>query len=263
MRLPAMMAGVGCLALTFGLVTVRGQRSLADLDIEFTEAKMTLRSVTEANADLQRRNEALENTVRSLTESLAIANSEAEVFRRESGELKLRLEALGIEGAGSDTAKLQQRLLKAVSDLRLATLENEALKERLLALSESLVPFLKAAVTDDVQSRMDVEAQVREASAALGETPGGAQKASAAAATLTDAMVISVKEDLSLVVANVGSSQGVRMGMPFQVWRKDSRIGLVRVVDVRDRICGAVIQNLDLKEEQINVGDRLKVDARQ
>ncbi len=224
---------------------------------------MTLQTVTDANADLQRRNKALEETVRSLTESMAVANSEAEVFRRESGELKLRLEALGIDGAGSDESKLQQRLLKAVSDLRLATQQNAALTDNLLGLCEALVPFLKAASIDDVQARMDVESQVRAAYATLGDTPVGAQPATAAAATLTDAMVISVKEDLSLVVANVGSRHGVRMGMPFQVWRKDSRIALVRVVDVRDRICGAVIQDLDLSEGQINVGDRLKVDARQ
>ena len=224
---------------------------------------MTLQSVTDANADLTRRNKALEETVRSLTESLAIANSEAEVFRRESSELKLQLEALGIEGAGSDESKLQQRLLKAVSDLRLTTQENATLKDNLLGLCESLVPFLKAASIEDAQARMDVETQVRQAYATLGDTPAGAQPASATAATLTDAMVISVKEDLSLVVANVGSRHGVRMGMPFQVWRQESRIALVRVVDVRDRICGAVIQNLDLDRGQINVGDRLKVDAQQ
>lgn len=249
--------------MTLGSVTARGQRSLADLDIEFTEAKMTLQSVTVANAELQRRNKALEDTVRSLTESMAIANSEAEVFRREAGELKLRLEALGIDGATSDESKLQQRLLKAVSDLRLASQENASLKDSLLGLCEALVPFMKAVSAKDVQARMDVETQIRRAYASLGDTPTDVQAASAAAASLTDAMVISVKEDLSLVVANVGSKHGVKMGMPFQVWRKDSRIALVRVVDVRDRICGAVIQNLDLDKGQINVGDRLKVDARQ
>ena len=49
--------------------------------------------------------------------------------------------------------------------------------------------------------------------------------------------------------------------MPFQVWRGDDRIGLVRVVDVREKIAGAVIQDLDSKEK-IKVGDRLRVDAR-
>jgi hypothetical protein len=35
----------------------------------------------------------------------------------------------------------------------------------------------------------------------------------------------------------------------------------LRVVDVRQKICGAVIQEMDSKKERIKVGDRLQVDA--
>ncbi len=51
--------------------------------------------------------------------------------------------------------------------------------------------------------------------------------------------------------------------MPFQVIRGEKLIGTVRVVDVRENIAGAVIQNLSSEKERIKVGDRLKVDARQ
>jgi hypothetical protein len=51
--------------------------------------------------------------------------------------------------------------------------------------------------------------------------------------------------------------------MPFQVWRDNRKIGTVRVVDVRDRICGAIIQNLESEKEPVKTGDRLRVDARQ
>jgi hypothetical protein len=68
---------------------------------------------------------------------------------------------------------------------------------------------------------------------------------------------------MALVVGNIGKKQGVNVGMPFQVWRESRKIGDVRVVDVRDRICGAVIQNLVTEKEQIKKGDRLRVDARQ
>ena len=40
-------------------------------------------------------------------------------------------------------------------------------------------------------------------------------------------------------------------------------IATLRVVDVRQRICGAVIQEMDSEKEKIKVGDRLQVDARQ
>jgi hypothetical protein len=72
-----------------------------------------------------------------------------------------------------------------------------------------------------------------------------------------------VKEEWSLVVGNMGEQQGVKMGMPLRVMRNDKVIARLRVVDVRQKICGAVIQEMDSKKEQIKVGDRLQVDARQ
>ena len=51
--------------------------------------------------------------------------------------------------------------------------------------------------------------------------------------------------------------------MPFKVLRGDRVIGTVRVVDVRERIAGAVIQDLSSDKEKIKQGDRLKVDAQQ
>ena len=62
----------------------------------------------------------LRNSLQSLTEALALANSEAEVFKRQATELSLRLEALGIPGLEGDPSKVEQRLLAAVRDLRLA-----------------------------------------------------------------------------------------------------------------------------------------------
>ena len=49
--------------------------------------------------------------------------------------------------------------------------------------------------------------------------------------------------------------------MPFRVWRGDREIGLVRVVDVREKISGAVIQTLGSDTDTVKVGDRLRVDA--
>ena len=92
---------------------------------------------------------------------------------------------------------------------------------------------------------------------AAGEPRG--ERAGTVPATLTDAKVISIKEELALVVANVGRRQGVKVGMPFKVVRGDGEIGLVRVVDVRDGISGAVIQSLESDKNKIKVGDRLQV----
>lgn len=235
--------------------------SLSDLDIEFSEAKMTLETVSAANAELREQLKVAQEQVRSLSISLAIANSEAEVFKRESGELKLRMEALGIEAAGSNKNKLEQRLLKAVSDLKIVQGEKDNLADHLVRVSEAILRFIKTAVSTDAEARLAVEAEMRAANDAMGLPSSEMVEAVPATSTLTDAMVISVKDEIGLVVANVGSRQGVKIGMPFEVSRKGARIGVVRVVDVRQKISGAVIQDLNPKEK-VKVGDKLRVDAR-
>jgi hypothetical protein len=79
--------------------------------------------------------------------------------------------------------------------------------------------------------------------------------------SLMDGNVISVKDEWSFVVGNLGEKQGVKIGMPMRVMRDDRKIATLRVVDVRQKICGAVIQEMNSEKEKIRVGDRLQVDA--
>lgn len=53
------------------------------------------------------------------------------------------------------------------------------------------------------------------------------------------------------------------MGMPLRVMRADKLVATLRVVDVRQKICGAVVQEMDSEKDKIKVGDRLQADARQ
>lgn len=255
------MVVVAGLSFALSAAGAGGNGSLSDLDIEFTEAKVTLQTVTDDNQSLQKQLAQSRKTIGSLTESLAESNSEAEEFRRKCGDLTLRMEALGIDA--SNESKLQQRLLKAVSDLRIVQGEKEKLSDQLVRLTEAMLRYLKSASSTDADARMSVEAEMRNANEALGLPSSQAHDAAAVPSTLVDAMVVTIKEDLALVVANVGSRQGVKIGMPFQVIRGDSEIGIVRVVDVRESISGAVIQNLDSDKNKIKVGDRLKVAAQQ
>ncbi len=240
---------------------IPGLSSLSDSEIEFSEARLTLQQAALENKALARRLALAEETIESLTQSLAVANGEAEEFRRISAELKFRMEALGLDAASGDRAKLEQRLLKAVSDLRLLRQEKEELADRLVALLEVVVRYSMVSEGADPETRMELETQLREANGALGIVQSNVAEVKAVPATLTDAMAISVKDDLSLVVANVGSKQGAKLGMPFRVWRGDREIGLVRVVDVREKIFGAVIQTLGSDRDRVKVGDRLRVDA--
>jgi len=72
-----------------------------------------------------------------------------------------------------------------------------------------------------------------------------------------------VKEEWALVVGDLGAKQGVKIGMPLRVVREGKTIATLRVIDVREKISGAVIQELVSEKVEIKVGDRLQVDARQ
>ena len=239
--------------------------SLSDLDIEKTEARMTLEKALAENEHLKNQVQGLqekltvtEATSKRSTESLALATGEAEVFRRQAGELKLRLEALGIEGGSGATTKLEQRLLTAASDLRLAENDRTQLREALTGLSEAAKRFEQKATDADAKRNLDTA--LHKATDALNSVSA---KAPVTAGTLSDAIVINTSDELALVIANIGSKQGVTSGMPFQVLRNEHIIGTVRVVDVREKIAGAIIENLTSEKDRIKVGDRLKVATRQ
>jgi len=206
--------------------------------------------------ELRRQLSLSQETVQTLTTSLAESNAEAELFRRKFADLQLRMEALGLASASKDRAKLEQRLLTAVSDLQLAQKERGQYRDQMMQLSETMLRYLKTAEGGDAQARMDVETQLRSMNALVDKSA----KAQPQNGSLLDGSVISVKEEWSFVVGNFGAREGVKIGMPLRVKRGDDVVAKLRVVDVRERICGAVIQ--ESGKEKIKVGDRLEVDAR-
>jgi len=210
------------------------------------------------NEVLRRQLSIEQESLKALTSSLAESNAEAELFRRKYSDLELRMEALGLASANKDRAKLEQRLLAAVSELQLAKKERDDYRDQMLRLNEAMLRYLKTSQGGDPQARMDVETQLR-------STNNLATRSSSAPElpepSLMDGRVISVKDEWSLVVGNLGEKEGVKIGMPMRVLRDDRRIATVRVVDVRQKICGAVIQEMDSEKEKIKVGDRLQVDA--
>ncbi len=249
-----------CLALARGLAAE--DSSLSDSNLETAEAKVTPETLFSQN-DLLRKQLSLDRETRkTLTESLVVSNAEAELFRRKYSELQLRMDALGVESVSKDRAKLEQRLLKAVSDLQLMNREKEAYREQLLKLTETMLRYVKSTPSADPQARAEVEAQVRATNQLLIAKENGVPN-DGAGPNLMDGKVISLKEEWSLVVGNLGAQQGVKIGMPLRVVRGGKTIATLRVVDVREKISGAVIQELDSEKVRIKVGDRLQVDARQ
>jgi hypothetical protein len=232
--------------------------SLTESKIEGADTKVTAEELRAQNETLRRELFLARESVRTLTDSLAESNLQAEVFRRRFTDLELRMEALGLESADKDRSKIEQRLLSAVSDLQLLQKEREQYRDQALRLSEAILHLLKTSTGGDAQARMDVETQLRSLNGLVAKADNPAVET----ATLMDGSVISVKDEWSLVVGNIGERQGVKTGMPLRVMRGDKQIATLRVVDVRQRICGAVIQKMDSEKEKIKVGDRLQADAR-
>jgi hypothetical protein len=247
----AVMILVGCVTLARGLAA-EGNSSLSDSKNEGVTAGALLAQQEE----LRRQLSLSQETVKTLTASLAESNAEAELFRRKFADLELRMEALGLASASKDRAKLEQRLLTAVSDLQLAQKERDQYRDQMMQLSETMLRYLKTAEGGDAQARMDVEAQLRGMNALVDKST----KAQPQNGSLLNGSVISVKEEWSFVVGNFGAREGVKIGMPLRVKRGDDVVARLRVVDVRERICGAVIQ--ESGKEKIKIGDRLEVDAR-
>jgi hypothetical protein len=260
-RLPKSAIGILQLALWGALVCYgsdAGNSSLSESKIEKTEHAVTAETLLEQNERLRKQLSIEQESVKTLTSSLAESNAEAELFRRKYSDLELRMEALGLASANKDRAKLEQRLLAAVSDLQLARKGRDEYRDQVLRLNEAMLRYLKTSQGGDAQARMDVETQLRSTNDLVTKSDSGLDVPQP---SLMDGSVISVKDEWSFVVGNLGEKQGVKIGMPMRVMRDDRKIATLRVVDVRQKICGAVIQEMDSKKDKIKVGDRLQVDA--
>jgi len=271
---------VGCITLAQGLAA-EGNSSLSESKTENAGAsdtsaagvspaasansqparlpsEVTAAGLLQQNEDLQRQLSIARESLKALTSSMAESNAEAELFRRKYSDLQLQMEALGLASANKDRAKLEQRLLAAVSDLQLAQKVRDQYRDQMLRLDEAVLCYLKTSQSGDAKARMDVETQLRSIDRLATKSSNAPDLPEP---SLMDGNVISVKDEWSFVVGNLGEKQGVKIGMPMRVMRGDQRIATLRVIDVRQRICGAVIQEMDSKKERIKVGDRLQVDA--
>ena len=187
--------------------------------------------------------------------ALAEANRESEEFRQLYRDLQLKVEELGLETIRSDKA-LQDRLIKAVRERQMFKDRNKEAYEQLIKLSEAVMDYVKTATAGDPQARLRVEGELRRTDELLGF--GGVKKAPIREVDINDGQVISFKDELRLAVLNIGRRSGVRVGMPIEILRKDRSVGTALVVDVRDAISGAIIQETFREGDRVQVRDRVK-----
>lgn len=236
--------------------------SFTDLNIEYGELKLALGAALSENMQLR---EDIAENAKALSDarrSILDISSEAALFKAQTLQMRLRMDALGIGAVSGGSPKLEQRLLSAVNQLRAMELKKSRVSEALVRLTEAAGLYVKADPGQNAESRLTLETEIRNSNSAL-LTESMAPDAPTAIPSLENGRVISANATLSLVVVNMGFSSGVKLGMPMQVVRDQQVIGRVRVVDVREKISGAVIQDLVSQKKQFKIGDHVNVAAEQ
>lgn len=207
-------------------------------------------------------NRRLKADIEDAKSNSANATQEAEIFRRQIKSLSERMEILG--GNATDPSKLEQRLLQAVHDLQISDRTRRDVTAEIRRLTQCSTEYLK---NPDKETKTVLEAELHKATETLlkaeaGDNASPDEKPNSLIPDLMNAKVSAVKSELGCVVINIGHEQGVKIGAPFQVRRKDKVVGTIRVVDVRQIFSGSVIQNLVSDKDPIQLGDTIQMDAR-
>ncbi len=207
-------------------------------------------------------NRRLKAEIEDAKSNSANATQEAEIFKRQIKSLSERMEILGANA--TEPSKLEQRLLQAVHDLQASDKARRDIATESRRLSQSSTEYLK---NPDQETRTVLQAELHKVAETLLKADAVDiahldEKSASLLPDLMNAKVSAVKPELACVVINIGHEQGVRIGAPFQVCRKDKVIGTIRVVDVRQVFAGSVIQNLVSDKDPIQLGDTIQMDAR-
>ncbi|HUJ08759.1 MAG TPA: hypothetical protein VL171_01915 [Verrucomicrobiae bacterium] len=218
------------------------------------ELRVLVESLTAENRRLKLDLEQHETIIRLLTENLAIARTESELFQKKWSEAQLRAQTLGVNFADDSLTHLQRQVVESVRELYLAQAERQRLVEQLERLLQAVEK--RGAVAEELE-RTKALLAATEQPAGNAVATGKAAKGQAVG-TLEFATVLDVNPSLRLVVLNVGMLEGVRVGMPLVVLRGDRVVAELKVVEVRPRICGALIERVE-KKVILKAGDTARV----
>lgn len=192
---------------------------------------------------------ALQKENRALQQALTQANEKESQATEQLAQIKLRLEALGknLLDGGDD------RLVQAAADLQVSQERVQLLEQSVTKLIAAVQDYIKLSVVSEPKSRLFLETSLRELDVSLGLR----QKPlpDIRAGSLQKANVVSIDQETNMIVLNLGSNQGAKIGMTFQLSRGLNPCGKAIVADVRKEICGAFIVTSDETKEQPHTGD--------
>jgi hypothetical protein len=199
------------------------------------ELHVLVESLSADNRRLKTDLEQRETIIRLLTENLAVARTESELFHKKWSEAQLHAQTVGADFGDNNAARTQRQLAESVRALYLADAE----RQRLVVQVQRLI--------DALQKPGDVAGELARTKAlfeAADQPPSGLATNSQAQGGLGAATVLDVNPDLRLVVLNIGQTRGARIGMPMVVVRGERVVAELKVVEVRQRICGALIERV-------------------
>ena len=219
----------------------------ADKEVEILELKTALEAALKKNEILNKNLAEFEATNSNLKNSLMASNAEAVEFRKSYNDVRLQLEAYGIESVTDGKSGVETRLLKAMNDIRILEEKTDDF-EALINLSDATLQLVDAAKSEENEELIKVVKQaVNDSDDALGIGTGSTQDGFVNG-TIHEASIIGVNDDHGVVILNIGTLSGAKIGMPFRLFRKDRPVGNSIIIDVRDNVSAALIKNLKIQK---------------
>lgn len=247
----------------FSLLIAAGVAGVhADDRLELQELHTTLQVAAAKIQALEAQGTAAKDKGDALAQSAAAANAESTELKDRYEKLRGLLEGLGVGALENSKDQTQERLLAALSDLRIMQEQRDQLAESLIGLAEAGLELMKSVQNADPAVADRLNKAITAADAALVKI-GGDPTGGHAVGDLQNARVVSLKNELGIAVLSIGAKDGVKPGMPFEIFREDKPIAKVLVTEVRNSVCGAVVQELASAADPVRVGDRGRVDLNQ
>lgn len=212
----------------------------------------SLKQETEAS-----RIERLENQLKATQESLLLANSELQVLRQSYQELRLKIEALGVDALTADEKRLQEKVVQAVKEVYQAEKDRRDGRELLETWVHTTQQLLKTAQGLDPARRSAYEEVLRTTREYL---EGRGAVRFALGRGLKDGQILDINSELGSVIINLGQKHEVKVGMPFRVFRESLLVGRIKVLQVREHVSAALIERVE-KGNELKIGDRVSVAA--
>jgi hypothetical protein len=233
--------------------------------LKLQEMTVAFRRLISDYAQLKTELAEKDQAIKTLSASLATAQAEAAQLRQQQAQKPAAASA----APAGDPAKLQQQLAEAAQALRKSEADRGQLVEQMARLNAVLEQALRGTGGMSMAQRAQALAEAERVKRMLGgvkppatePAPGtntvAAPQAQPGPPSLENGQIVNLNWELRLAVINLGEEHGVRLGMPFRVIRGDRVIGYLRVVELRKKISGAVIETMD-RDIAIQVNDRVR-----